>query len=188
MLDDGNQSRFPSFQKYLRLWNQIINQCLSPKNNMKLWQTDVSRTLLSLSLFCHLFLYLWVSEEMRLKCWAILTTNFSPFFHLHRDEQETWLESTSETYLHDWVFVAAAYHWALHWLFVLYRVVNHPHSCLLVISMLALPEEQALKTNLQKLTLKNLALLDSLVCHALVCDQCPAPRICVRHLVVDNIQ
>ena len=83
---------------------------------------------------------------MRLKCWAILTTIFSSFFHLHRDEQETWLESISETYLHDWVFVAAAYHWALHWLFVLYRVVNHSHSCLLVIGMLALPEAQALKT------------------------------------------
>ena len=51
-----------------------------------------------------------------------------------------------KTYLQDGVFVAAAYHWALHWLFVFDGVVNHSHGCLLVIGMLALPEVKALKS------------------------------------------
>ena len=51
-----------------------------------------------------------------------------------------------KTYLQDRVFVAAAYHWTLHWLFVLDRVVNHPHSCLLIVGMLALPEAKASKS------------------------------------------
>merc|ERR1719500_1107498 len=70
-----------------------------------------------------------------------------------------------EVSLHYRVFVAAAHHWALHRLLALLTFFEHLHCSLLVVGVLAL-----------------------LVGHTLVSDQCPAPRVCVSHLVLCHSQ
>ena len=90
----------------------------------------------------------------------------------------------NQTHLHYRVFVAAAHHGALHRLLALLAFFEHLHRRLLVVSVLALPETKEVK-NLQK---ENVDLppptpLNSLIGHTLVSDQCPAPRVCVSHLV-----
>ena len=114
-------------------WHYFLPQ------NVKLWQMVFYQPSLSLPLFCHLPLNLWVGVQVSLKLREI---NLNPRKKLG---YKKWFKSISETHLQYWVFVATAHHRALQGLFELYKFVNHTHGCLLVIGVLALPEPQAAK-------------------------------------------
>ena len=85
-----------------------------------------------------------------------------------------------EIHLYNGRLVAAPHHWAGQRPLLLDICVNHIEGSLLVISVPAVPEMQEFRTVLFPSS------SSSPVGHAHISDQCPAPRICIGHLVDNN--